>query len=169
MEKKSSNYSAYSKKNHLTPINRVPRGTNKQEKKLILKRTLIKHQQFLCTPPPPPTHTLFPNSRAIWSQTASSVMPALHNAHTQVIVPLFCFPPRCYPSITPLLFRLFQSRTCSSTSHCGQASSRHLRGQLCCLAAPLSLPKALLCPPSLGLKRCSSIFNGAIVLLCVSE
>lgn len=69
--------------------------------------------------------------------------------HRQVILPLFCFPPHCYPSITPLLFRLFQSRTCPSTSHCGQASSRHLRGQLCYLAAPLSLPKALLSVPPL--------------------
>lgn len=138
--------------------------------KKILKRTLIKHQWFLCTPPPPPTHTLlFPNSRAIWSQTASSVMPALHNAHagdrTFVLFPSTVL---SLHHSSPLQVIPKQNLSVREPLRPGilTASSR----PALLSRSPSSYPKSPpLCPPSPGLKRCLSIFNGAIVLLCVSE
>lgn len=80
---------------------------------------------FLVLAPHTHTHKLTP-SHAIWSQAASSVMPAPHNTHPVGRTFLFSsFSPQYYPSILPLHFRLFQSRISPSTVHSGGTSLRH--------------------------------------------
>lgn len=114
-------------------------------------------------------HAQFPNSRAIWSQRASSVMPALHNAHagdrTFVLSPSTVLslhhssPLQVIPKQNPSVHEPRQPGILAASSRPALLSR-----------SPSFSPKSPpLCPPSPGLKRCSSIFNQAIVLLCVSK
>lgn len=79
-------------------------------------------------------------------------------------------PPRCYPSIVPLPFRLFRSRTSPSTTrHSAETSSWHLfflKARWCQHTAPLSPPPPL---PLSKPRRAASEYLMAPLCLCASR
>lgn len=99
---------------------------------------------------------------AIWSQAASSVMPALHNTRPVNATFACCQAPEY--SISSFRIRLYQYTISSSTGRTEETSSRHL----CVRSFPLPT-KPPTQPPSPGPKTCSLIFKGAIVFVCARE